>query len=109
MAPLQPQDRGRLARTPTAALNARETWLWGLHNVGEIVHTGLSRDQPVPRRSKRKSLHQTQGGPTNGTRSKELVDEFASFGLHDVSAEAWFLALLGVMAFRHCTIRCALR
>ncbi len=45
----------------------------------------------------------------NGTRSEELVDEIASFGLHDVSAEAWFLALLGVMAFRRCTIRCVLR
>jgi cell division protein FtsI/penicillin-binding protein 2 len=30
-----------------------------------MVHTDPSRDQPVPRTSKRESLHQTQGSPAS--------------------------------------------
>src|ERR1035437_4501784 len=63
VAAVQPQDRGRLARTPAPTLIVRDSRLQGLHNTAEIVHTALSRDQPVPRTSKRESLHRTQGGP----------------------------------------------
>jgi lipid-A-disaccharide synthase-like uncharacterized protein len=49
------------------------------------------------------------GAATNGSDSEELVSEIAGFGLHDVFVEARFWALLGVMAFLHCTIRCVLR
>src|ERR1035437_7404948 len=63
VAPLQPQDGGRLARTPAPTLIVRDSRLQGLHNAAQIVHTSLSRDQPVPRKSKRESLHRTQGGP----------------------------------------------
>ena len=65
MAPLQPEDGGRLARAPAAALTARHSGHRGLHNAAEIMHTAVSRDQPVPRKSKRESLHRTQGGPVD--------------------------------------------
>ncbi len=53
----------RRQREATSALIAFLSRQSHLHNTASIVHTDLSRDQPVPRKSKRESLHQIQGSP----------------------------------------------
>jgi len=67
VAPLQRTNRRGLARAGTADLKACNTGKIGIRIGAVIGHTGLSRDQPVPRRARAWRLRPTQAGSGGGS------------------------------------------